>query len=330
MKKQLSLVLRLLVSGGLLAYLIWKSNPAAIWESWQQVDLPLLGLALLVQFAAVAANAAKWNLQLRARGEHLPYHWMLGVFLTGQFANNFLPTSVGGDALRVAQLGRRIGRYGLAGATVFFDRLSGFAVLSAVASAILLLGYVAPALLPVTTPLSLALLAFGFTALACGALTLAVAAPGVLLRMQHLPLPGVVQRPLGKIVQVLASDAPRGRVLLVVLAMSLVYQSLWIAMHVVCGAAFGLGPELVPLLVYALMVTITDILGLAPIFFNNLGAREGVFILYLTQLAVARPTAVALALLVFTVRLAVSVLGGLVLLFGGASVRKAPASGEGA
>jgi hypothetical protein len=74
-------------------------------------------------------------------------------------------------------------------------------------------------------------------------------------------------------------------------------------------------------------VPITDILGLAPIFVNNLGVREGVFILYLSQVGIPPATAIALAFIIFSVRLAVSILGGLVVLFGGAdlNVRSAEA-----
>jgi glycosyltransferase 2 family protein len=103
-----------------------------------------------------------------------------------------------------------------------------------------------------------------------------------------------------------------------VLAMSLLFQALWVLIHAVCGLALGIQA---PLLLYAVMSTVTDMLGLAPIFLNNLGAREFVFTLYLAQAGVAQETALALAFMIFAVRLIVSVLGGLVALFGGADLR---------
>jgi glycosyltransferase 2 family protein len=69
------------------------------------------------------------------------------------------------------------------------------------------------------------------------------------------------------------------------------------------------------------MVPLSDILGLAPIFFNNVGARDLIFTIYLGQVGVPPATALALAFTVFTVRLITSMIGGLVLLFGGASLR---------
>jgi hypothetical protein len=111
---------------------------------------------------------------------------------------------------------------------------------------------------------------------------------------------------------------PRGRNLGLILGISLVYQTLLIVTHIVCGVAIGINA---PFLLYALMVPITDIVGLAPIFVNNLGARDLVFSLYLSQAGVVPATAIALAFLVFTIRLLVSVLGGFVSLFGAMQMR---------
>jgi hypothetical protein len=314
MWRRFMMPLRLIVSGGLLTYLILSANPAAIWDVWRRVDLPLLGLALLVQFAGVALSAAKWGLLLRARGQQQPYRWLLGSYLAGQFANNFLPTTVGGDALRVTQLGRRIGSYSQAGASVFLERLTGFLALSAIAGVAMLLTYTGINGTRLVTQPAMQLLTAGFALAALAAMVGSIIAPQLHARLGAW-LPAVVRSPLQHVATALSEYAPRGAMLAAVMGMSLLFQSLWIAMHVVCGLALGL--DTVPLLLYVLMVTITDILGLAPIFFNNLGAREGIFILYMSQIGIAQPTAVALALMVFSVRLIVSILGGLVILFGG-------------
>src|SRR5439155_13370141 len=121
-----------------------------------------------------------------------------------------------------------------------------------------------------------------------------------------------------RVAQALADYAPQGRWLALVLAMSLLFQVLWITVTVISGLALGL--QVTPL-IYGLMVPITDIVGLVPIFVNNLGAREVVFTLYLSQVGVAPASAIALAFMVFTVRLVVSVLGGLVVLLGGADLK---------
>ena len=310
--------LRFIISGGLLTYLILKANPASIWDVWQHVDLRLLSLALLIQFVGVALSAAKWGMLLRARGQHLPYSWLLGSYLAGQFANNFLPTTVGGDALRITQLGRRIGSFSQASASVFLERLTGFLALSLLANIALVLTYTRISGAHVVTQPALQLLTAGFTLAAIATLVVSVVAPALQQRLGPRVIPEIARRPLQRIAIALADYAPRGMALAIIMGMSFLFQALWIGVHIACGAALGLTN--VPLLLYVLMVTVTDILGLAPIFFNNLGARESIFILYLAQISIDQPTAIALALMVFSVRLAVSILGGLVVLFGGADL----------
>ncbi len=304
-------LLRVAVSGGLLVYLVGRAQPALIWQSWRAIDLPLLGLALLMQLAGIAISAAKWGVVLRARGRGQPLRWLFGAYLVGQFVGNVLPTTIGGDAMRGVQLGRRIGSYGEAGASIFVERLTGFLALSLIANAALAASVLAPTALA-TTP-ALRWLALGFGLAAIGALAGALAAPW-LERAFGPRLPERARAPLRRVAEVLSAYTPRGRRLALVLALSLLFQLLWVALHGVCGLALGLRA---PLLLYALMVPLTDMIGLVPIFVNNLGARELIFTLYLGQIGVAPAQALALAFLIFSVKLAVSLLGGLVMALGG-------------
>jgi uncharacterized protein (TIRG00374 family) len=320
--RRLLVPFRMLFSAGLLAYLIWRANPAAIWAVWQQIDWKLLGLALVLQFSGVALSAAKWGMLLRARGHTLPFRWLLGNYLAGQFANNFLPTTVGGDALRVTQLGRRIASYSQASASVFMERLTGFLALSVIACGALLFSLLVGT--HFTTAPWVQLVTAIFSLLAIGAMVGSFVAPQ-LFAASVAWLPEKLRQPFQRVASALADYSPRGGFLAAILGLSLLFQLLWIALHVVCGQALGLEA---PLLLYALMVPLTDILGLLPIFFNNVGVREAIFILYLGQVGVPQDQAVALALLVFSVRLIVSMLGGVVLIVGRAdfTTRGAPAA----
>jgi uncharacterized protein (TIRG00374 family) len=311
--------LRLIVSGGLIIFLIWRANPEQVWQTWQTANLWLVGLAVLLQLLGVILSAAKWGVLLRARGHGQPYPWLLGAYLAGQFANNFLPTTVGGDALRVAQLGRRIGSYSQASASVFLERLTGFVALAVIANGAILWAYFDRTGTSLVTQPILRLLTVLFTMAAVAAMAASFSAPR-LLRTFGRRLPEVARRPMQKVATALADYFPQGRSMALVLGMSFAFQALWAVIHILCGVALGIQA---PLVIYWLMSPITDILGLAPIFVNNLGAREVVFTLYLSQVGVTPATAIALAFMIFTVRLIVSALGGLVVLFGGADLRLA-------
>ncbi|MBX0327852.1 flippase-like domain-containing protein [Oscillochloris sp. ZM17-4] len=315
----LLLIIRFLVSGGLLTYLIWKANPASIWATWQQADLRLLALAALIQVLCIAISALKWGVLLRAHNQQQPYSWLLGIYFVGQFANNFLPTSVGGDAIRIVQLGRRIGSYAQSSASVFMERLTGFLALSLIANVALLITSTDLLGARLVNEPTLTLLALGFTLVAVAAVAASFSAPW-LLRRFHRYLPKTARKPLQSIASSLGIYAADRGAMIRAMGLSLLFHTLWIGLHYVCGLALHIQA---PLLLFALMVPLTDIVGLAPIFVNNLGAREMVFTLYLSQIGVMSGTALALAFTAFTVRLTVSSLGGLVLLFGGASMRGA-------
>lgn len=315
--RPLLIALRFVVSGGLLAFLVWQADPQNIWDTWRRASLPLLFLAALLQVACICISAFKWGVLLRANGQAQRYPWLLGVYFVGQFANNFLPTSVGGDAMRVVALGRRTGSYAQASASVFMERLSGFLALSLIALAALVVTSTDLFGLRVVTDPTLTWVTAGFALAAVAAAGVSFASPWLLGRFGGL-IPGFARGPLRKAADTLGEYAGSPGTIARVMGLSLLFHTTWISMHLACGLALGVAA---PPIIYALMVPLTDIIGLAPIFFNNVGARDLVFTLYLRQVGVPDATALALAFTAFTVRLAVSSIGGLVLLFGGASFR---------
>lgn len=311
-RRTLLFVLRLVVSGGLLAFLVWQADPSNIWATWQRASLPLLALAALLQVACIFISAFKWGVLLRANGHQQPYRWLVGVYFVGQFANNFLPTSVGGDAMRVLALGRRTGSFAQASASVFMERLSGFLALSLIALGALLVTATDLLGLRLVTDAALTWATAGFALAAVGAAGVSFASPWLLGRLGPL-IPAFARAPLSKAAATLGEYAGSRGTIAKVMALSLLFHTCWISLHLACGLALGVAA---PPVIYALMVPLTDIIGLAPIFFNNLGAREVVFTLYLRQVGVPDATALALAFTAFSIRLVISSIGGLVLLFG--------------
>lgn len=312
-RRALLMALRLIVSGGLLAFLVWQADPATIWERWRMASLPLLVLTFLIQLGCLVLSAFKWSVLLRARGHNPPFGWLLGLYLVGQFANNFLPTSVGGDAVRLISLGRRIGSYAQASASVFLERLTGFLALSLIANLALLVTSTDLFGMRLDSDPRLTMAATVFAVAGVAAAMGAFAAPWLLGRFGGR-LPERIRKPLQSVAEALGAYAGDWPTLLKALGLSLLFHSCWIGLHIVAGMALRIDA---PAAIYALMVPLTDILGLIPIFFNNVGARDLVFTLYLSQVGIPDATAIALAFTAFTVRLLASALGGLVLLFGG-------------
>jgi len=332
---------RYLITGALLAYLIWQADPLLIWQKVQSLNVRWLLLALVLQLVGVALSSFKWGVILGKHNQQQPFGWLVNTYLVGQFANNFLPTGVGGDAVRVVQLGRRIGSFSQSSASVFIDRLTGFLALSLIANVALVLSFTGLAgfQLTASNPADhqflndkiIYVITIGFTLMGIVVVAGCFAAPWI---HGHLGkyLPEFIDQPVERIARSLADYFPQGRALIGVLGLSLAFQSLWVVINYTCGLALGIDA---PIIIYALIAPIADILGLLPIFVNNIGARELVFTFFLFYVGVPRATSLVLAFIVLTVRLLVSLIGGVVVLSGGADLRLArqvsqpePLSGE--
>ena len=127
-------LLRVAVTVGLLAWLAgtidWRllaSLPSSLHTGW-----------LLLAATLVAANsvmsAAKWNVLLKAKGIGFSLRHLIHVIWVSNFFGDFLPASVGGDALRIAAVTRGTPRTSQAAATVLVDRLLGVMALGAIAA----------------------------------------------------------------------------------------------------------------------------------------------------------------------------------------------------
>src|SRR5262245_24350777 len=99
---------------GLLALLLVLLLSAADWRQavaalGRAAPAPLL-LAFILFFVNVAVSCWKWHLLLLAQGLRLPFGRLYRWYLLGSFANNLLPSDVGGDLGRVYYASRATGR----------------------------------------------------------------------------------------------------------------------------------------------------------------------------------------------------------------------------
>lgn len=311
MRRNLWVFVRVLVSLGLLTYLITQIDLGKLITIWRGMLLPVLALSLGLQLGGVLLSSLKWWLLLRASGQAVPYWWAVRAYLIGQFFNNFLPTMIGGDAVRVYQLSQQSGRTSNALASVFVERLLGFVALTTIA-AVALGSSVA---LLADAPQMLWGSAICVLVAAVG-LVVALCAPLLIRLLVRLRLPDVAnwRARLSAVAQALTAYYAYRSTLLLALLLSFGYQLIWIGANYAAARALRID---VSFAFMALMVPVSDIVGLVPIFLNSLGAREGTFVVFFQQIGTTAELALALAWLIFVLRLALSLLGGLLYLTGG-------------
>lgn len=268
-----------------------------------------VSLGLVVTLFGFVLSAWRWQRVLAVLEEHVRLPSLVSYYLAGQFVGNFLPSTIGGDVLRVARLGHGIRSSSTAFASVVLERLSGWLILPVLTVTGLALR---PSLFDLGVAPRLALaLAVGTFVMLC--LLLAVAGSRRLTG-RFADHPGW-QRFIGAVhVGVDQLRRHPGRAMGVVTAAA-VYQlsmvlSVWIATQ-----ALGLHLPLAAVLAFAPAVLMAQVL---PFSLNGLGLREGAFVLFLTPLAVTTGQAVAVGLLVYAMTLTASLLGAPAFAVGGA------------
>jgi glycosyltransferase 2 family protein len=291
--------LRVLASAAMLAFLVPRIHLASLFPSHQLSTLAWLVGGLLAFTVAVFLSTVRWGQVLEAL--HIPSELppLFSHTLAGMFVSNFLPSTVGGDVLRVARLSAANGQRHTSVASVVVERLTGFLVLPFI-SLVALAGN--PTLRQMGRPSRLPL------AVALGTLV-ALAAILVLVSNRRLGERLLGHRWLG-----FAADVQLGltrlrrdpSAALGVLVSALAYQLAMVAAAWMAGHAMGLAVGWSAMMAFIPIVAIAQVL---PLSVSGLGLREGALVLLLAPLGVASGQAVAFGLLLYGMNMVVSLLG---------------------
>ncbi len=94
-------VIRLLVSLLVLALVLRSVDLSGVAETLNRLDPGLVGWAILLQMGSQAVAAERWHRVMVALRYQMGFSFYLRSFFKGSFFNQGLPTSIGGDAVRV-------------------------------------------------------------------------------------------------------------------------------------------------------------------------------------------------------------------------------------
>jgi uncharacterized membrane protein YbhN (UPF0104 family) len=311
-KQTLSLLLRIALSVLMLAILVWRIPPIDLDEVVPELTARTamwLLVAVGLTLTAVVLSAVRWQRVLEVLGLQAGLRRLLSYNLAGQFVSNVLPSTIGGDVLRVSRLSKDTGETPKTFASVVLERLTGWIVLPLISVA----GFIVnPPLQHLGRATQVAVgLAF-VTLLALCIVLAAVADHRIGGRFEardgwrrfaaavHLGVARLRREPVAA-----------ANVLLVGFA----YQLALVLAAVAAAQALGVRPAgLTALLAFFPAVAIAQVL---PIGISGLGVREGAFVLFLGPLGVQAQDAIALGLLLYLLNLGVSLLGAPAFALGG-------------
>jgi len=96
---------------------------------WATVNWALVALSIAVAFLQNLVSVLKWRVAVLAKGLRGPVWRLLEYVYVGRLYNLVLPTSMGGDVIRVYRLGRLNENMERGAASVFVDRFTGMLLL---------------------------------------------------------------------------------------------------------------------------------------------------------------------------------------------------------
>jgi uncharacterized membrane protein YbhN (UPF0104 family) len=137
---RLGLALRLAVSAALVAWILRRTPFQEVGAAFRSADLRFVLPALALQLLDTLVSVRRWRLLIRAQGGEAPFAGLVRAYFVGIFFNNLLPSTIGGDTVRVVHTARLgLGRARALG-VIFVDRFLGllalllFAIVGALAA----------------------------------------------------------------------------------------------------------------------------------------------------------------------------------------------------
>lgn len=286
MRKAFFFSIKVIVSVGLVLWLIERVDWPVVGARLYDVSVPLLFLYIFFQLAGNLISSRKWQIIASFKDLHFSVKDGFFTYLTGAFINNFLPSTIGGDAYRSVWLAQRTGARAASLSTVVFDRFIGLWTMALLALAF------SPFLFPfieTNAPLALTLMALAAFFVLDLFVTYAYCQPWLHRFVAVIPFQKI--RRLFEEIIFYTKRHIWWR------------TSLWSASFIFVGVALSnftlfhaLGSDIgvFPFLSVIFLVTI---ISAVPLSINNIGIKEWAYITFFALVGVSVETAVTVALL---------------------------------
>jgi hypothetical protein len=305
------------------AYLIWKIDLSESIREIADANVAYLAAALAIMAVTVLPMAWRWQRLLAAKHIHERLPWLTRSYYVSYAAGQILPTSIGGDAMRIFETSRRHPGHGgpVAGSVLLERALGGTAtlILAAIGFALAYGHYDVGAYLWIEG------------AFVVGTIVLAVV---VFSRTARRPLARIapvlrrfwLERPVRAVYEGIHGYRDHAWLLVGVLALTVFVQAFRVLAIWLTGKSVGVDLSPRP---YYVMGPLLFLVILVPFTINGLAVRESFFVSFLGQLGVDSDAAFATGFLFFLVTLALSVPGGVILAWEGlrGSARPSPDHG---
>jgi uncharacterized membrane protein YbhN (UPF0104 family) len=272
--------LKATVSIGLLWLLLSRVDVARLWPIARNASAIWLVGALALYLAMILTSAWRWGLLLKAQGLVFSFRKLISSFLVATFFNNFLPSNIGGDVIRIADTAPAAGSKTLATTVVLLDRgigLLGLVLMAAIGAT------AGPRLGDAAGTVGASRLWVGF-GVATTIATVALLFPATFTRLLH-PLRLLhaewVDERLARLTMALSRFRKAPAALGGCFAGAVVVQTVLVAFYLAIAHSMRIPIGFAEL---AVIVPVTFIVQMIPLSMNGFGVREATFGFYFTRL----------------------------------------------
>jgi glycosyltransferase 2 family protein len=320
LRRVLPTVIKLAVSIALIALLVSRVDAARLWATARDASPAWLIAALGIYFGMILGSAWRWGLLLAAQGIAFPFRTLTSSFLVATFFNNFLPSNIGGDVVRVTDTAGAAGSKTLAATVVLLDRGIGLLGLMLIAA----IGATAgPRLIAKGPGIGAAVIWAGF-AVAFLAAGLAVVIPQAvprLLRPLRVAHPEWVDERLDRLGSALERFRQAPMALGWCFAGAVIVQAALVGYYLAIARSMNIPVEVSEL---AFIVPVTFLIQMVPISVNGFGVREATFGFYFARLGLPLESALLVSFMGAALIMLFSVSGGIAYLLRPPAQRRTP------
>jgi glycosyltransferase 2 family protein len=303
LNRRVRLLVTVLVTAACVAYIAWKIDLDKTIDVLRDASPWYFAAACAIMIVTTVPMAWRWQFLLRAKAVLEPLSWLTRTYFVAYSANQVLPTSLGGDAVRVYETSRRHrGRAGVITASVVLDRaLGGIAtvILAAIGFVLAFGRYDLGAYLWLEGFFVVGTVALGFVAFSARV-------RGRLRWVAPIAARARLERPLRAVYEGVHSYRVDGR-LLVALALATVgVQAVRVLPVWLVAKSVGIDLSVRP---FYVMGPVLFFVLLFPFTINGLAVREAFFVSFLGQLGIDADQAFAAGFLFFLVTVVMALPG---------------------
>jgi uncharacterized protein (TIRG00374 family) len=313
----------LVLTAAAIAYLVWKVNLGTTLDVLADTKLAWFALAVTIMVGTVPVLALRWGWLLASHAIHERVPWLTRAYFVAYTAGQVLPTSLGGDAVRVVETTRRHpGRATVITGTVLLERGLGGAATVALGAIGFLLSigeYDVSAYLWLEG-------AFVFGTLVLGFMFFARSARPLLRRTRPLLRRFRLEKPVQHLYEGVHHYRSHPGLLGKVLAVTFAVQAVRILS--IWASAKAVGIDLDPR-IYYVFGPLLFLVMLVPFTLNGLAVREAFFVSFLGSVGVGADQAFAAGFLYFLLTLLLAFPGALIMLRDGLRSGPRPEVGHG-